>query len=67
MNESFIVYNVSAILNRMSEFLATLTYTETMYFNIHFERQVVVETTLRSLIFNVTMTYDVMKIKLATK
>ena len=32
MNESFIVYNDSAILNRLSEFPATLVQTETRIF-----------------------------------
>ena len=32
MNESFIVYNDSAILNRLSEFPATLVQTKTRIF-----------------------------------
>ena len=32
MNESFIVYNDSAILNRLSEFPATIAQTETRIF-----------------------------------
>ena len=69
MNESFIVYNEFAILNKLSEFPATLGSTETRIFtyilNVNSCKNDVTPS-----IDNVIMPYvidDVMKIKLATE
>ena len=49
MNESFIVYNESAILNRLTEFPTTLVRLKRVFY-VDFERQIVVKTTLRRLL-----------------
>ena len=43
MNESFIVYKDSDILNRLSEFPTGLLFRLKRVFYVHFERQIVVK------------------------
>ena len=65
MNESFSIYNDSAILDRVLVFFGLKRV-----FYLHFERSLAVKNDVTSYIVNVTGLYvidDVMKIKLATE
>ena len=62
MNESFIVYNDSAILNRLSEFPATLVQTESRFFRTFWTLSSCENDVTSSIVID-----DVIKIKLATE